>query len=237
MKSSPLPEPIRSEVDPLARTCVLITRPADQAEGLMRGVEALGGEAVCVPTVKVEALSDLRAARAQIARLVARDIGIFVSSNAVKFAAPLLRDALRREDWPRWVAVGPATAAALREREFGPVAVPAERFDSEGLLALAELSPERVEGRHIVIFKGLGGRPDLVSGFRARAATVTTVDGYRRISGDTGERQRLAEVRAAIDIAVVTSGQGLRNLFAMLGRAHHDLAAGVTIGSAQSAGR
>ena len=74
--------------------------------------------------------------------------------------------------WPAQLvafAPGPGTAEALASVGVTDVRIPATTFDSEGLLALPELSA--VRGKRIVIFRGDGGREDLGDALvRARRA-------------------------------------------------------------------
>lgn len=206
----------------LVDTCVLITRPAVVADGLRRGVEALGGVPVCVPTVRIEALPELAGNASVFTRLEREALIIFVSSNAVRFAMPLIQAAGLLTRKPDAIAVGPATAATLLEFELEAVMTPETRFDTEGLLAMPVLSAQQVDARQVIICKGTGGRFNLELELRRRGAKVTMVDVYRRVPGGIEERRRLYEVREKVDVAVVTSGEGLRNLFALLDVSHHD---------------
>jgi uroporphyrinogen-III synthase len=111
--------------------------------------------------------------------------------------------------------VGEGTASELRAAGAVDVIVPAQGADSEALLALAALRD--VAGRRVAIFSGVGGRDLLATELAARGAVVHVVPCYERVRPETP----VAPVRARIasgSIAAVTatSGEGVRNLYAML---------------------
>ena len=201
---------------PLAGVSVLITRPAHQAEPLARLIEQAGGSAVRFPTIEIAPPADPAALAAVLERLSGFDIAVFASVNAVEQVCARL--AARERSWPPRLAafgVGRATVAAL-ERCAIQAQAPAQRFDSEGLLALPALS--QPAGRNVVIFRGEGGRELLAETLRARGARVTYAECYRRVRPRTDiapVRERLG--RGEIQVVCITSSEGLRNLVAMLG--------------------
>ena len=92
---------------------------------------------------------------------------------------------------------------------------PTEGADSESLLALPELGD--VSGKHVVIFRGEGGRALLGDTLRARGAQVAYAECYRRVRPDTDAAPLGARLRDnGIDIVTVTSVESLRNLHDML---------------------
>jgi uroporphyrinogen-III synthase len=83
------------------------------------------------------------------------------------------------------------------------------------LLALPELT--NVTGRHVVVFRGEGGRELLVDTLRARGAQVDTVACYRRAapaSGAAGLDEAFAQRR--VDAITITSSEGLDNLWVIV---------------------
>jgi len=107
--------------------------------------------------------------------------------------------------------VGQGSAKALRESGVANVIAPAERFDSEGLLALPEL--QDVAGWRVMIFRGDGGRELLGDTLRARGATVEYAACYQR-----SKPQHDASVLpdSAPDAITVTSSEALGYLWQML---------------------
>ncbi len=196
---------------PLAGLGILITRPARQAGGFAQKVGALGGTPVIFPAIAILPPADVAPLVRAQAALTGYDFAIFISANAVEYGAPDPRQ------WPaRLVAFapGPGTAEALAAVGIGGARIPATTFDSEGLLALPELSG--VRGKRILIFRGDGGREHLGETLRARGALVDYVACYRRAkpeSGAAGLAEAFREGR--IHAVTVTSSEGLDNLWAL----------------------
>lgn len=197
---------------------VMVTRPAHQADPLCELIESAGGRPWRFPVLEILAPDDTGQLETVIDRLDDFDMAIFISPNAVQQA---MNRILARRGLPaglKLATVGRRSAAELRRFAGREADVyPKQRFDSEGLLALPEM--QDVAGRRIVIFRGDGGRELLANTLRERGAEVTYAEAYRRgrPSADVGALQR-AWARGDIDIITITSGEGLRNLFDMVGK-------------------
>jgi uroporphyrinogen-III synthase len=100
---------------------------------------------------------------------------------------------------------------ALHEQGIPFVIVPSERFDSEGLLAQPEL--QDAAGKHVMIFRGDGGRELLGDTLKARGADVEYVTCYLRSKPGFDAGALLA---ARPDAIIVTSSEALRHLWEML---------------------
>ncbi|MCU7905241.1 MAG: uroporphyrinogen-III synthase [Candidatus Thiodiazotropha sp. (ex Epidulcina cf. delphinae)] len=190
---------------------ILITRAAHQAGGLSRLIHACHGTAVLFPTLEISACDSPEPACGLLRH--SWDVMIFVSPNAVCYALRLLP--AERLQTVLLGAVGQATAAALRESGYGIDLVPAERYDSEGLLMLAPL--QRLDGQKVLIVRGEGGRPLLGDTLQARGAEVGYAEVYRRTRPQTDPAPLLSNWARRIDLVTVTSTEVLRNLIAMLG--------------------
>jgi len=76
---------------------------------------------------------------------------------------------------------------------------------------------QQVSGKRVVIFRGVGGRELLAETLRERGAEVDYAECYRRVQPQTDTRAVEQEwSNGKIDLVVVTSGEGLQNLFNML---------------------
>ena len=198
---------------------IVVTRPARQAAGLAREIAALGGRPLVFPAIVILPPADASALRAVQSNLARYDIAIFVSANAVEYGVG------DPAAWPARIltlAPGPGTAAALAAVGIADAHIPATTMDSEGLLALPQLHD--VTGKRIVIFRGDGGRELLRTALEARGATVVQVECYRRAKPQSGVAGLIVAWREQrVDAVTLTSGEGLDNLWDILGgegRAH-----------------
>lgn len=153
---------------------VLVTRPEHQAGDLASAIEHAGGEAIRFPVVDIEPLEAGDVNR-RLATLPSADITIFISTNAVIYGLPYVNG-----DETRIAAIGPSTKSAIETAGRQVEIFPAEGFDSEHLLAEAEL--QNVAGKNIRIIRGDSGRELLARSLRERSATVDYLPVYRRLT-------------------------------------------------------
>lgn len=196
---------------PLAGLNIVITRPREQAHELMQHIARLGGNALPFPLLEIEAVSDDRIMREQISRLEQTDLAIFISPNAVRHGMAAIRAQGGLPPMLRIATVGQGSAKALHEQGVAHVIVPAERFDSEGLLALPEL--QDVAGKRVMVFRGDGGRELLGDTLKARGAEVEYVTCYLRRKPDL---DTAALAAAGPDVITVTSSEALAHLWEAL---------------------
>ncbi len=180
---------------------VLVTRPERQATPLCRLLESAGAVAVRLPAIDIKPLD--RGAEWMIRQgpAAAFDVIIFTSANAVRFGAPLLD----RNPPSMLAAIGPATARALEQAGHSVTVMPPAGSDSESLLQHSAL--ERIQGRRILIVKGMHGREVLKDQLTRRGAQVMVAEVYRREPARHGPAELAAlEARfAAGEIQVVTA--------------------------------
>lgn len=194
----------------LSGKTILITRPAEQAEGLARLIRAAGGTPFVFPAIEIRPPADPARLEEILARLEQFDLAIFVSPTAIARAWACLT-----RGWPanlKAAAVGQGSARALAERGINAVIAPADQSDSEALLALPALRD--VAGKRIVIFRGEGGRELLAQTLVQRGAQVEYAECYRRAKPDAEVGPLLQQKFAAL---ILTSRESLDNLRAMLG--------------------
>jgi len=190
----------------------VITRPLGQAEKLQSMIAEEGGEALLYPLIAISSLSDYRAFDATIADLAQYDWVIFISSNAVQFGMPRMRQVLG--DFPeklQFAAIGPVTAAELGRYGVQQVLTPKDRFDSEALLALPQM--QAVQGKKCMIVRGVGGREVLAKTLETRGALVAFAECYQRVNpqSDDGFLRALWQNKQ-LDALVVTSSEAMRHL-------------------------
>lgn len=196
---------------------VLVTRPAQQAEGLSRRLERDGARVLRFPLVCIGPAPDPNAAQAGLAALEGVDMAIFVSANAARFAVTVLPDLPSRLGSARIACVGAATAAALERLGIHAELVPPDATTSEALLGLPALDQPAISGRRVAIIKGEGGRPLLADTLVDRGALVEVIDVYRREPPREDLGAFLDRNAPAIQLGVVTSAESLQRLAELAG--------------------
>ena len=195
---------------PLAGLKIAVTRPRDQSVQLAQRIEQAGGIPVLFPLLDIAPPKDSQTLHEQISRLPRFNLAIFISPNAVQYGMAAIQAAGGMPPDLRIATVGQGSAKSLHQLGIRNVIAPVERFDSEGLLALPEL--QNVDGWHIIIFRGDGGRELLGDTLRARGATVEYAACYRR---SKPEQDAGALLAAAPDAITVTSSEALTHLWQM----------------------
>lgn len=201
---------------PLLGKTVVITRPREQAAHLAGLIRQAGGEALIFPAVEIRDLVDTSAVNALIDRLDEYELAVFISPTAVARAMALISARRALPPTLQIAAIGQGSARELKQRGVEKVLVPTGRFDSEALLDLAEM--QQVNGKRVVIFRGAGGRELLADTLRQRGAIVEYAECYQRVRPDTLPTELLERgARDEIQALVITSAEGLNNLYEMAG--------------------
>jgi uroporphyrinogen-III synthase len=206
---------------PLQNLSIAITRPVDQAKKLAALITEAGGTPILFPLIEITALNDYKQFDAVISRIAEYDWAIFISSNAVQNGMPRLIKQTEKLGIPshlQFAAIGPVTANELKAFGVKQVLTPKERFDSESLLALPELS--QVEGKKMLLVRGVGGRDVLAETLRARGAQVTFAECYQRTNPQTN-CYLLAQLyhEKKLHGIVVSSSEAMRHLLDLAGDA------------------
>lgn len=202
---------------PLEGRQVVVTRPAGQVAHLAEALIALGARPVLFPVLAILDVEDPKPLLDLAIRLDNFDWAAFVSPNAVDKA---LGPILARRPWPvglRAATVGHSSEQALARFGIQQVVAPRDRFDSEALLALPEL--QDMAGKRVIIFRGDGGRELLGDTLSRRGAQVEYITCYRRVRPNTDPAPLLKLwEEGRLDALTVTSSEGLRNLYDMVGK-------------------
>ncbi|HSO94014.1 MAG TPA: hydroxymethylbilane synthase [Candidatus Dormibacteraeota bacterium] len=190
---------------------VMVTRGDSQAEGLSRMLQERGAEVVRCPTIVIEPLP------VDLSRYQPLDrYGwiVFTSANGVERFLELLRAAAT--PFPagaRTAAIGPETAARLRQRGIEPALVP-ERFVAE---ELAEALPAALlRGQPVLLPRAAGARDVLPQRLRAQGAQVDVIETYRA-QMPPGLADRLPLALEGVDVVTLTSSSTARTFAAALG--------------------
>jgi uroporphyrinogen III methyltransferase / synthase len=209
---------------PLGGRTVAVTRARAQASGLAARLRSLGATVVQAPAIRIQ---EIDGPAPELGRY---DLVCLTSPNGVRHLFDRLhragRDA-RAFAGARIAAIGPGTAAALRERGLIADVVP-ERFVAEGLVhALAEVPVSRA-----LIARAAHARDVLPAALRERGAEVDVVELYETVAEPMSDSQREAVANA--DYVTFTSSSTVRFFFASLDGGVPERARLVSIGPVTS---
>ncbi|MEA2360963.1 MAG: uroporphyrinogen methyltransferase / synthase [Thermoleophilaceae bacterium] len=166
---------------PLHGEVVAVTRARAQASELAGRLRELGAEVVETPAIRIEPLS------VELPAPSDHSLICFTSPNGVRLYFDALPGDARSLAGTRVAAIGPGTAAALRDRGVEADVVP-ERFVAEGLLEA--LAGDSLQGQRVLVARAAEARDALPDGLRERGAVVDIVALYRTTAEPLGEAQR-----------------------------------------------
>jgi uroporphyrinogen III methyltransferase/synthase len=220
------------EQRPLWGRRVVVTRARAQASGVAAALAALGADVVELPAIRIVPRLDSDEVRAAVQALHTYALVCLTSPNGVRLLFEAMaaagRDARALAN-ATVAAIGPGTAAALRERGVIADVVP-ERFVAE---ALAEaLSDVDVNARPALVARAAEGRDVLPDALRERGAEVDVVALYETVA-EKPEPDAVEAARAA-DYLTFTSSSTVRNYVAAVGAGHAPGARVVSIGPVTS---
>jgi uroporphyrinogen-III synthase len=201
---------------PLAGRGIVVTRPARQAQAFARLIEGAGGRPLLFPVIEIRDVEDLAPFTRLVDRLDEYDFAIFISPNAAERAMNLILARRKLPPGLKIATIGGGSVRALARYGVTGVIAPQGRYDSEALLELPAFAV--VSFKRVVIFRGVGGREQLGDTLRERGAAVDYAECYRRTRPDLDAAPLLrAWTRNELHAVTVTSSEGLRNLFEMVG--------------------
>ena len=198
----------------LADRVIWVTRPQQQSETLSRLIETAGGKAIRLPVIEIQPVRQNRDVQSLATDLAAADLVIFVSRNAVNYAATVLPEFYNSIPDKLILAVGAGTRLALEQQGVIDVICTEAGQGSEALLQLPQLQPAAVTGKHILIVRGVGGRDLLEQRLRETGADVNYLEVYQRVIPGAGIVAELWHTDPP-DAIIITSVEGLQNLVNM----------------------
>lgn len=162
---------------------VIITRPNGQEGYLLSALQQKGYSTEHFPLMDIVPVTD--DARTAVLRNITQNsdqyaVIVVVSINAAEHGLRWL-DAY----WPQypvgidWIAVGPSTAEVL-EKAGLKVHCPENSFDTEGMLTLECLHADKITGKKVLLWRGVGGRETLADTLRGQGASVDYAELYER---------------------------------------------------------
>lgn len=209
----------------LSGQTVLVTRPREQAGELRALLEERGADVLVQPSIAIlppESWADVDDALQNVERREF-DWILFSSSNGVRFFLERV-DAERRARFfadaqVSVAAVGPGTAAALRDFGVSVDLIP-EEFNAEGLVAALLDAETSLAGKHILSVRASRGRDVLSKEATKLGATVREVVAYRSVDVETPDDAVVDALRSnRIDFGTVASSATAKALARLFGDA------------------
>jgi uroporphyrinogen III methyltransferase/synthase len=188
---------------PLAGRTIAVTRARAQASALAARLRALGARVVEAPAIRIEPLA------VDLPDLAGYDLLCLTSPNGVRRLFEEVRDA-RALAGPTIAAIGPGTAAALREHGVAADVVP-EHAVGEALVAALDGVPVR----RALVARAAQARDVVPDALRARGAEVDVLALYRTVAEPLDPEARAAALGA--DYATFTSASSVRFFHAAAG--------------------
>jgi uroporphyrinogen III methyltransferase / synthase len=215
---------------PLFGRRIIVTRAAENAAGLIERLRALGAEVIGIPVIAAAPPSSYAALDGAIGEIGSFDWIIFTSAKGVDAFMQRLRTLgrdIRESGKAAIAAIGPATAARLRDFALTIAAMPAE-YRAERLIEA--LTPPRIAGARILIPRAEVARDVLPSRLReAGAREVVIAPAYATIQPKPIAEPHLRGLlkSGAIDLVTFTSPSTVNNWIALAGEAGRRLKAAV----------
>ena len=190
---------------------LLITRFSPHAQILTEALNKVGFFSIAQPLLTIKPIKD----PITLSKFIHGnyDIVIAVSGNAVESSQLLVEN-----NWPNaiYLAIGSSTQKLLANASGREVLSPVDSANSEGLLMLPLL--ESIEGKRVLILRGVGGREYLDKILTERGAIVEFLESYKRIKLDlNGDELVNYWQQALINGAIISSVEILNQLFSLVG--------------------
>lgn len=204
------------ETRPLFGRRIVVTRTREQIGALSTKLRDLGADVIELPTIRIAHPTGRIGFAETVTHAHEYDWLVFTSPNGVErfFDAfyATYGDA-RSLGNPRIAAIGPGTAAKIREYRIGVDLIP-EKFIAEGLVAA--FKKESVENLTMLWVRAEESRDVIADGLMKLGAIVDECVAYRTVAeteDPTGARQRLAEEGA--DLITFASGSAVDHFLAL----------------------
>lgn len=197
---------------------VLVTRSQQQATDLSQQLEEQGARVLVQPAIVVRPPADWTDVDMALAGLDRFDWIVFSSVNGVHGFLGRLESCgydMRRLGSARLAAIGPATAAALRQYHLRVDCQP-ERYQAEDL---AEALVSVAGGQRCLLARANRGRELLAQRLRAAGSDVHEIVVYESVDVTSPDPEVIARLReGTVHWTTVTSSAIARSLVAMYGR-------------------
>lgn len=201
---------------PLFGRRIVVTRTRAQAGELRRRLEELGAEVIELPTIEILPPRDPKPLARAVGKIAAYDWLVFTSPNGVDCffkEFDRIHGDIRRLGPVRLAAIGPATAAKLRERGLRTDLMPRE-YVAERIVN--EMKKQKGRGR-VLLARADIARDALPRGLRRIGYHVDEAAAYRTVPAPRADALDDLLSRGA-DCVTFTSSSTAENFAALLGR-------------------
>ena len=204
------------EQRPLFGQRIVVTRARDQAADFANQLGELGADVLEIPVIKMSPPGAFDGIMDALLELNAYDWLVFTSPNGVKAFFEIFfraHEDLRDIGGARFAAVGPVTAAKLKEFHIQVDLMPEEALGSKIAAAFAKY--ESMDNLKVCLIRAEKANPDLPKALEALGAIVDDIAGYRteaETEDPTGAGGQLLESGA--DWITFTSGSTVEHFHA-----------------------
>ncbi|HEY3999531.1 MAG TPA: uroporphyrinogen-III synthase [Candidatus Xenobia bacterium] len=190
---------------PLQGLGIVVTRPRQQADGLLHELERLGARAYGIPSIELVPPESWDVLDGALKSLGEFHWVVFTSANAVQPFIDRLGD-VRRLRQVKIAAIGVATSSALACHGLKADLVP-DDFVAEGLL---EAFPA-VDGLKVLLPRAAQARDVFPEGLRARGVQVVVAPVYRTVPNPSAAHElRCLFDEGRIDIVMFTASSTVK---------------------------
>ena len=218
----------------MSKKTIVITRPSGQARQLAEALQAsllnngftpdTSPQIISLPLLTIAPKGDDVLVGQIIAALMAADLAIFVSPNAIECTMRLLEQAWQDfSDKPLPIGVmGGSSMVALKNHGIGIESNPTKvilpqknaQWDSEGLWTELQKLQWDWSSKNILIFKGEGGRDWLAETLKQAGAQVEAFSVYARVPLDLNSPawNDIHEMDFSKSLWLLTSSEAVRYL-------------------------
>ncbi len=201
---------------PLSGQRVVVTRSRDQAGKLTSQLQERGAQVLEVPTIKIVPPTDLHPLADALLELNSYDWIIFTSANGVTGFFDIFFkgfEDMRDIGGVRIAAVGPATAAKLKELHLKVDLMPAEYVASKIADALAGY--ESIENLKMLLLRAEVSTPELPKKLEEMGAIVDDIACYKTVPETEDQNGSAAAlIEKGADWITFTSGSTVENFHA-----------------------
>jgi uroporphyrinogen III methyltransferase / synthase len=206
----------------LSNRTILVACSEKLIADLRNGLKSMGGTVLHFPVLQTKEIEDKQPLDKAILSLKHYDWIIFTSTYGVQFFVKRLheRSAFRNfSDFPKMVAIGPATAAAIAESGFSATLI-AEKYEAEGVLAAMERyygGIHHLSNLRILLPRAMEARELLPEALSAAGNRVDIVPCYQMMRPEINPELLDALHKKYPDLIVFTSASTIRNMAEILG--------------------